>query len=125
MTYRPDLKVYIEKRIVKTPAPYDLKSPCWFWSGGQYSGSWITGGYGSIRPFLNEDGTHNERKVKIHRLMYELHNNLLCGELDGQMLLHKCDTKECCNPDHLKVGTHSENLLDYHRRYKPAKLSAN
>lgn len=28
------------------------------------------------------------------------------------MVLHRCDNRRCCNPDHLFLGDHSDNLDD-------------
>lgn len=30
-------------------------------------------------------------------------------------ICHKCNNKKCFNPEHLYLGTNSENLLDFHR----------
>ncbi len=43
------------------------------------------------------------------------------GEIPtGKIILHKCDTKSCVNPQHLSVGTHSDNALDRSRRGRPS-----
>lgn len=44
-----------------------------------------------------------------HRLSYELHKGPIP---DGLQILHSCDVKNCINPDHLRVGTHSENMAE-------------
>ena len=39
------------------------------------------------------------------------------GEIpDGQWVLHKCDIKLCCNPEHIYIGTSKQNHLDYSNR---------
>lgn len=57
--------------------------------------------YGQIR--------YNGATVLAHRLSYELNK----GEIpEGLKVLHKCDVSECINPNHLKVGTQTENVAD-------------
>ena len=34
----------------------------------------------------------------------------------GLLVLHDCDTKLCCNPEHLDAGTYSKNLKDAYAR---------
>lgn len=42
------------------------------------------------------------------RLVYELVNGV---ELTpDQFILHSCDNSMCCNPNHMKLGTHTENM---------------
>jgi len=32
-----------------------------------------------------------------------------------QLVMHKCDCRMCVNPEHLKLGTVSQNMLDAHK----------
>jgi hypothetical protein len=34
----------------------------------------------------------------------------------GMMVLHSCDEPACCNPRHLRIGTHRDNLEDARAR---------
>ena len=73
---------------------------CWV-----FTGAVSKNGYGVIQ----FDG----RLYSAHRLAYLLTH----GEVaDGLVVMHSCDNKRCCNPDHLSVGTHSENVKDAYRR---------
>lgn len=33
----------------------------------------------------------------------------------GQLVMHKCDFRMCVNPEHLQLGTVSQNMIDAHR----------
>lgn len=40
----------------------------------------------------------------------------------GDIVRHLCNNKKCCNPAHLKIGTHLENMDDKRRAGKAAIL---
>ncbi len=74
---------------------------CWPWTAGCCSR-----GYGQ---FMKKTPAGGYRAILAHRLAYQLTK----GEIPaGMELLHKCDCRPCCNPAHLKTGTHYENMLD-------------
>lgn len=85
----------------------DPTSGCMLWRG-----SIIPYGYGAVKI--------NGRQRVVHRAVYELLN----GEAPSSMVvMHKCDTPSCCNPDHLVLGTRSENNLDCVRKGRHANAS--
>lgn len=53
--------------------------------------------------------THNKKSWYTHRLVW----TLIHGEIEkGKVICHKCDNTRCINPDHLFIGTQSDNLMD-------------
>jgi hypothetical protein len=69
---------------------------CWL-----YRGFIKWDGYGWVRR-----GTKN---MTAHRYAWILTN----GEPpEGSHLLHTCDKPACCNPAHLRLGTHEENMAE-------------
>lgn len=52
------------------------------------------------------------KSARVHRIMYELYYDVKLTP--NQLVLHKCNNGHlsCCNPEHLKVGTHKENAMD-------------
>jgi hypothetical protein len=78
----------------------DPVSGCWNWTG-ELSSS----GYGKF--------FYNGKKHKVHRLMYSLFTGNI-PEYSGDNRLELdhivCDNKACCNPLHVKLVSHSENM---------------
>lgn len=49
------------------------------------------------------------RTVQCHRVAFFHANGYLT---DGLVVMHKCDTPSCVNPEHLIEGTHADNAKD-------------
>lgn len=49
------------------------------------------------------------RQMKAHRLAWIIQNGPIP---DGLHVLHTCDNPPCCNPEHLFLGTHQDNMTD-------------
>lgn len=76
-------------------AQVDRSGSCWLWRG------LASGDYGRI----SLDG----RMWSAHRFVY----HLTYGPIpDGLWVLHHCDVRSCCRPEHLYLGTHAENTRD-------------
>jgi hypothetical protein len=74
---------------------------CWNWNKAIH----YKNGYG----YLGLKG----KTVLSHRLSYELANGKIP---EGLLIRHKCNNRKCCNPEHLELGTPSENALDIKNR---------
>ena len=59
-------------------------------------------------------GFHFKNKmIKMHRFMYCLFNEIKnIDEIKGKIIRHDCDNRICSNPNHLKIGTHKQNMKD-------------
>lgn len=93
MTIECSTKCKILNRHVK-------KGECWEWTGKVSAR-----GYGTFQEKING----KKKDCTAHRRSYEA----FIGEIPKDLfVLHKCDNRKCCNPDHLFVGTHSDNMQD-------------
>ena len=76
-------------------------SQCWEWQGSRKPN-----GYGQILVIPD----HGPRRVAYtHRLAWELFYGPIPPDL---YVLHRCDNRPCCRPQHLFLGTHVDNMAD-------------
>jgi DNA-binding XRE family transcriptional regulator len=80
---------------------------CWPWMGCGNGD-----GYGVARL--------NKKTIQAHRAAYMLSHNEVLG---NKMIVvrHRCDNKLCCNPNHLELGTHADNIQDWQSRIMDQK----
>lgn len=74
---------------------------CWLWQGSR-----LPEGYGQFAWAARYGRT---RPVKAHRVAWELTHGPIP---DGLCACHHCDNPPCCNPAHLFLGTHTDNMRD-------------
>ena len=73
------------------------KDECWTWKGKLNAKDG--------RPYYTIEGSRRT----AYGLVLELH----IGEpANGRQALHSCDNPVCCNPHHLKWGSHQDNMND-------------
>ena len=95
-----------QKDRIRRATERDWSSGCWNWKLHK-----DRVGYGRMKISL---GNRNSfRSESAHRYAYEL----WVGPIPtGMCVLHKCDNRGCCNPEHLFLGTQADNIHDMHRK---------
>jgi hypothetical protein len=91
---RRTTKERLIESVIKIPGKLD--APCWIWLKSKFDN-----GYGQQKI--------KGKNYRVHRLSYRL----FVGEIPkGLLICHKCDQKDCINPEHLFLGTQADNMLD-------------
>lgn len=90
----------MEKDVIRFLAKVNKTETCWLWTAGKTGGNRVDP-YGYF--------WFNNSMVRAHRFSWLIHN----GDFDrSQHVLHKCDTPACVNPEHLFLGSQSDNTQD-------------
>lgn len=76
---------------------YCPNTGCWLWVGSGKRYGYIGLGAGS-----------SGKTMLAHRLSYKIHKN----DPGDMHVCHRCDVGFCVNPDHLFLGTHTDNMRD-------------
>jgi hypothetical protein len=88
---------------------------CWEWQGAMNST-----GYGSV-------GWHGKTR-SAHRVAAYLSGMLTdmkapnSSDRASTHVLHKCDNRKCCNPQHLFLGSYRDNMLDAYKKNRKSQL---
>jgi HNH endonuclease len=70
---------------------------CWIFSGPTKNGT-----HGCVKV-----GGRKGPVLYTHRIAYQAFHRPLAS---GEVVMHKCNTPRCCNPEHLQAGSQSENM---------------
>lgn len=68
---------------------------CWLWKGHRRAGG---------RPVVVE----GSKRTYAYRIAFAYAH----GREPKGLILHSCDNSSCCNPQHLREGTQTENMRD-------------
>jgi HNH endonuclease len=102
------MSVHDRRQFEKLIAKVEIvtESGCWIWMGAYFADRpYAAHRYGLTG--IKIDGVWRTRTT--HRAMwYAVHG----WPVKGLEVCHRCDVPLCCNPNHLFLGTHQENMQD-------------
>lgn len=79
--------------------PESSSKDCWEWQGGT-----LPNGYGVA-------SIGKSKTMLAHRFSASL-----TQDIEDKIVMHKCDNPLCVRPDHLSVGTQTDNMTDMQRK---------
>ena len=97
----PEISSEYEERFWSKVAITANPEKCWLWEAGK-----LPAGYGQFNV--------RKRNLKAHRVAYVLTHGY--SGTDKMFVCHTCDNPSCCNPNHLFLGDHNDNMRDKHRK---------
>jgi len=93
-----------QRRLINNRTVIDPRTGCWLFGRRRNH-------YGHI--------TYRGKRYKAHRFSWEIANR---GPVpDGFIVCHRCDVPACVNPEHLFVGTQSDNRRDMYQKGRHAR----
>lgn len=97
----------------KIKARFELKyvpepnSGCWLWNGAM----WMQNRYGAF--WINKE-FNKGKMISAHVASLFIYKSMTPKK--GQEVCHKCDVTICVNPNHLFIGSHTDNMRDMSKK---------
>lgn len=89
-----DAKAVFDRQILPRIAYFE---ECWIFTGPTKNGT-----HGCVKV-----GGRQGKVLYTHRIAFEAFHRPI---VPGEVIMHLCNTARCCNPEHLKAGSQSENM---------------
>lgn len=97
----------VDKIVISRMATIPDDNGCIKWLG-----KYLNNGYGYIYKMVDKI----PHQLLAHRVVYCVINNVNIDDIEGKVVMHKCDNPQCVNVDHLMLGTQGDNMRDRHQK---------